>query len=108
MDARCWAGGALAAYLALVVFCLTIFVKQLAYGPYWSMPDRPMFAYGWPIPWKWETQGGTSRYEGLAAVALAGTNRRRSHPGRPRPHARRAAARLVLLGFCNSTLHNLQ
>ena len=51
--------GALAALLALVVFCLTIFVKQLAYGPYWSTPDRPMFAYGWPIPWKWETQGGT-------------------------------------------------
>ena len=49
---------AAAAILTLPIFVLTLHAKLLAYGPYWSCPDRPMFAFGWPIPWKWETRGG--------------------------------------------------
>ena len=47
-----------AAILTLPIFVLTLSTKLFAYGPYWSCPDRPMFAFGWPIPWKWETRGG--------------------------------------------------
>ena len=47
-----------ATILTLSVFVLTLRAKLLAYGPYWSCPDRPMFAFGWPFPWKWETAGG--------------------------------------------------
>ena len=48
----------LAGIFALLVVGTTLLAKTLAYGPYWSCPDRPMFAFGWPIPWKWETAGG--------------------------------------------------
>lgn len=48
----------LAGIFALLVVGTTLQAKTLAYGPYWSCPDRPMFAFGWPIPWKWETMGG--------------------------------------------------
>ena len=47
-----------AAILTLPIFVLTLQTKLFAYGPYWSCPDRPMFAFGWPFPWKWETRGG--------------------------------------------------
>lgn len=47
-----------AVVLSLPIFVLTLRAKLFAYGPYWSCPDRPMFAFGWPFPWKWETSGG--------------------------------------------------
>lgn len=57
-----------AVILTLPIFVLTLRTKLLAYGPYWSCPDRPMFAFGWPIPWKWETRGGPEHI--LWALAL--------------------------------------
>ena len=57
-----------AAILTLPVFVLTSRTKLFAYGPYWSCPDRPMFAFGWPLPWKWETSGGPNLLLGVLAL----------------------------------------
>lgn len=57
-----------AAAFAFLVFGITLSVKQLAYGPSCSVPGRPMFASGWPIPWKWETQEGLRLLPWLMAV----------------------------------------
>ena len=59
-----------AAILALPIFVLTLRTKLFAYGPYWSCPDRPMFAYGWPFPCKWETAGGPDFLPGVLALNL--------------------------------------
>ena len=59
-----------AAILALPVPVLTLGTKLFAYGPYWSCPDRPMFAFGWPFPWKWETSGGPNPILWVLALNL--------------------------------------
>ena len=59
-----------AAILALPVPILTLDTKLFAYGPYWSCPDRPMFAFGWPFPCKWETAGGPDFLPGVLALNL--------------------------------------
>lgn len=57
-----------AAVFAFLVFGITLSVKQFAYGPSCSVPGRPMFASGWPIPWKWETQEGLRLLPWVMAV----------------------------------------
>lgn len=59
-----------AAIIALPVPVLTLGSKLFAYGPYWSCPDRPMFACGWPFPCKWETAGGPDFLPGVLALNL--------------------------------------
>ena len=61
---------AAAAILTLPIFVLTLSTKLFAYGPYWSCPDRPMFAFGWPFPCKWETAGGPDFLPGVLALNL--------------------------------------
>ena len=60
-----WSG---AAALAFLLFGLALAVKQFAYGPHWSVSGRPMFAFGWPIPWRWETQNGQESHPWVMAV----------------------------------------
>ena len=61
---------AAAAILTLPIFVMTLRTKLFAYGPYWSCPDRPMFAFGWPFPWKWETSGGPNPILWVLALNL--------------------------------------
>ena len=58
----------IAAVFAFLVFGITLSVKQFAYGPSCSAPDRLAFASGWPIPWKWETQDGLRLLPWVMAV----------------------------------------
>lgn len=44
--------------LAAVIVGGSLFVTQWARDPRWSCPDRPMYCYGWPLPWKIESAGG--------------------------------------------------
>ena len=57
-----------AAAFAFLIFGITLSVKQFAYGPSCSAPDRLAFASGWPIPWKWETQDGLRLLPWVMAV----------------------------------------
>lgn len=54
--------------IAFLFFGLTLAVKQIAYGRWQPQGGRPMFAYGWPFPWNWETHNGTSIFPWVIAI----------------------------------------
>ena len=54
--------------IAFLFFGLALAVKQFAYGHCQSANCRPMFAYGWPFPWKWETHDETFIFPWIMAT----------------------------------------